>query len=111
MATELEITELRLGLIPSSKNEKKRVFSEIDSDRSSTNVNDDDKNQVVVGWPPVCGYRRKNNNSNARSKKMYVKVSMDGAPFLRKVDLSIHKDYSGFVMNLEKLFHFYGICK
>ncbi|XP_049411815.1 auxin-induced protein AUX22-like [Solanum stenotomum] len=111
MATELEITELRLGLIPSSKNEKERVFSEIDSDRSSTNVNHDDKNQVV-GWPPVCGYRRKNNNSsNARSKKMYVKVSMDGAPFLRKVDLSIHKDYSGFVINLEKLFHFYGICE
>lgn len=115
MATELEITELRLGLIPCSKNEKKkRVFSEIDNDRSSSNVNDD-KNQVV-GWPPVCGYRRKNNsnsnsNGDARSKKMYVKVSMDGAPFLRKVDLSSHKDYYGFVMNLEKLFHFYGICK
>lgn len=111
MATELEITELTLGLIPSSKNVKKRAFSEIDSDRSSsTNVINDDKNQVV-GWPPVCGYRRKNSNSNDRSKKMYVKVSMDGAPFLRKVDLSIHKDYSGFVINLEKLFNFYGLCK
>ncbi|XP_015078857.1 auxin-induced protein AUX22-like [Solanum pennellii] len=119
MATELEITELRLGLIPSSKNVKKRAFSEIDSDRSSsTNVINDDKNQVV-GWPPVCGYRRKNSNSNSnsnsngndRSKKMYVKVSMDGAPFLRKVDLGIHKDYSGFVINLEKLFNFYGLCE
>ncbi|CAN4100224.1 unnamed protein product [Withania somnifera] len=116
MATEVEITELRLGLLPSSKNEMKRVFSEIDSDRSSSNVNDDvnkcsNKNQVV-GWPPVCGYRRKNNNINGEvRKKMYVKVSMDGAPFLRKVDLSTHKDYSGLVMNLEILFEFYGICE
>ncbi|KAK4374751.1 hypothetical protein RND71_005428 [Anisodus tanguticus] len=118
MATELEITELRLGLLPSSleKNEKKRVFSEIDSDRSSSNVNDDDddakcrnnKNQVV-GWPPVCAYRRKN-NSREGSKK-YVKVSMDGAPFLRKVDLATHKDYSEFVVNLEKLFGCYDICE
>ncbi|CAN4098366.1 unnamed protein product [Withania somnifera] len=121
MATELEITELRLGLLPSSRYEKKRVFSEIEGDGSSSNVNDDtddddnnnclNKNQVI-GWPPVCGYRRKkNNNSGEGKKKMYVKVSMDGAPFLRKVDLSTHKDYSGFFMNLEKLFHFYGICE
>ncbi|KAF3653680.1 Auxin-responsive protein IAA19 [Capsicum annuum] len=128
MATELDITELRLGLpgevINTSsleKSEKKRVFNkEMESDRSSSNVKDDgthkcrNKNQVV-GWPPVCAYRRKNNNNNnynrQGSKKMYVKVSMDGAPFLRKVDLSSHKDYSEFVMNLEKLFDFYGICE
>ncbi|KAM3308130.1 auxin-induced protein 22C [Capsicum chacoense] len=128
MATEHDITELRLGLpgevINTSsleKSEKKRVFNkEMESDRSSSNIIDDgvhkcrNKNQVV-GWPPVCAYRRKNNNNNnynrQGSKKMYVKVSMDGAPFLRKVDLSSHKDYSEFVMNLEKLFDFYGICE
>ncbi|MCD7450926.1 Iaa19p [Datura stramonium] len=110
MGTELEITELRLGLPRSldEKKEKKRVFSEIDSDRSSSNVNDH-KNEVV-GWPPVCAYRRKNNNGEGW-KKMYVKVSMDGAPFLRKVDLSTHKDYTGFVMDLQNLFGFYGICE
>ncbi|XP_016478134.1 auxin-induced protein AUX22-like [Nicotiana tabacum] len=107
MATELEITELRLGI----PGEKKRVFSDIDSDRNSSNVNDDDdvkchnKNRVV-GWPPVCAYRRKNYSS-----KMYVKVSMDGVPFLRKVDLGTQNDYSEFVMNLEKLFGCYGICE
>lgn len=114
MATELEITELRLGI----PGEKKRVFSEIDNDRSSSNVNDDDdvkchnKNQVV-GWPPVCAYRRKNYSFNniCEGSKMYVKVSLDGVPFLRKVDLGTQKDYSEFVMNLEKLFGCYGICK
>ncbi|XP_060167420.1 auxin-induced protein 22C-like isoform X1 [Lycium barbarum] len=118
MATELEITELRLGFLPTSldqKNEKKRVFSDIESDRSSSNVNDhaDDvkcrnKNQVV-GWPPVCAYRRKNNNREGSKK--YVKVGLDGAPFLRKVDLSNHKEYDELVMNLEKLFGCYGICE
>ncbi|XP_075104993.1 auxin-induced protein 22A [Nicotiana tabacum] len=114
MATELEITELRLGI----PGEKKRVFSEIDNDRSSSNVNDDDdvkchnKNQVV-GWPPVCAYRRKNYSFNniCEGSKMYVKVSLDGVPFLRKVDLGTQKDYSEFVMNLEKLFGCYGICE
>ncbi|XP_009623794.1 auxin-induced protein AUX22-like [Nicotiana tomentosiformis] len=114
MATELEITELRLGI----PGEKKRVFSEIDNDRSSSNVNDDDdvkchnKNQVV-GWPPVCAYRRKNYsfNNSCEGSKMYVKVSLDGVPFLRKVDLGTQKDYSEFVMNLEKLFGCYGICE
>ncbi|KAK4375422.1 hypothetical protein RND71_006099 [Anisodus tanguticus] len=119
MAREVEITELRLGLLPSSleKNEKTRVFSEIDRDRSSSNINDvnddakcrNNKNQVV-GWPPVCAYQRKNYNNREGSKK-YVKVSMDGAPFLRKVDLTTHKDYSEFVMNLEKLFGCYDICE
>ncbi|XP_009782641.1 auxin-induced protein AUX22 [Nicotiana tabacum] len=114
MATELEITELRLGLPGGKieKSEKKRVYSEITSSdqNSSNNVNYDDDNykycqnkNQVVGWPPVCSYRKKN------SFKMYVKVSMDGAPFLRKVDLSNHKDYSQLVMALEKLFDCYGI--
>lgn len=121
----LEITELRLGLPGSGhggaadKGEKKRVFSEMidggadDHDRSSSNNNGGEgggnkarnKNQVV-GWPPVCSYRRKNSDDG---KKMYVKVSMDGAPFLRKIDLTTHKGYSDLVMALEKLFDCCGI--
>nr|AJP77549.1 IAA19 [Solanum melongena] len=118
MATELEITELRLGLPGGilEKKEKKRVFSEITtSDRNSSNNNVNNykcqnKNEVV-GWPPVCAYRKKNsfNGRDAGSNKMYVKVSMDGAPFLRKVDLSTHKGYDELVMALEKLFGCYGI--
>ncbi|KAG5619101.1 hypothetical protein H5410_018925 [Solanum commersonii] len=126
MATELEITELRLGLPGGKleKNEKKRVYSEITtSDRnSSNNFNGNDgveannykcqnKNEVV-GWPPVCAYRKKksfNGREAGSNNKMYVKVSMDGAPFLRKVDLSTHKGYGQLVMALEKLFDCYGI--
>uniref|UniRef100_A0A2N9FDM0 Auxin-responsive protein n=1 Tax=Fagus sylvatica TaxID=28930 RepID=A0A2N9FDM0_FAGSY len=106
----LEITELRLGLPgggPSlvDKNEKKRVFSDISGDgNSSTDWKTQTKNQVV-GWPPVCSYRRK----NSFHEKMYVKVSMDGAPFLRKVDLSMHKGYSDLAVALEKLFDCFGI--
>ncbi|XP_073118647.1 auxin-induced protein AUX22-like [Henckelia pumila] len=95
-------TELRLGLPGGgggesgevNKNEKKRVFSEVSSDGGDRTEN---KNPVV-GWPPVCAYRRKN------SLKMYVKVSMDGAPFLRKIDLSVHKAYCDLVLALDKLF-------
>ncbi|KAK6124899.1 hypothetical protein DH2020_041360 [Rehmannia glutinosa] len=78
-------TELRLGLPGGGgggveKNEKKRVFSDFSGGEENKNP--------VVGWPPVCGYRRRNSFNGI---KMYVKVSMDGAPFLRKIDLSSHK--------------------
>ena len=122
MALGLEITELRLGLpghVDSNfytgveKKEKKRVFSEMSGnggdatgDRKVQN-----KNQVV-GWPPVCSYRRKNSfndKDRAEATKIYVKVSMDGAPFLRKIDLSSHQGYSDLVAAIEKLFGCFGI--
>ncbi|KAF1886413.1 hypothetical protein Lal_00045645 [Lupinus albus] len=104
----LEITELRLGLpggetMCVDKNEKKRVFSEIEGGGNRKMFT---KNEVV-GWPPVCSYRKKNNMNEA--SKPYVKVSMDGAPFLRKIDLGMHKGYSELVLALEKLFGSYGI--
>lgn len=95
-------TELRLGLPGGEvdmKNEKKRVFEGCE-DRAAVC-----KNQVV-GWPPVAVFRRKNSFNEG---KMYVKVSMDGAPFLRKVDLTMHKGYSDLVRALEDLFGCFGI--
>ncbi|XP_062008284.1 auxin-induced protein IAA6-like [Rosa rugosa] len=116
----LEITELRLGL-PSGPSlvdkikEKKRVFSEINGgDGNGANSGDRDdyrKDQAksqVVGWPPVCSYRRKV-NSLSETSKMYVKVSMDGAPFLRKIDLGMHNCYADLAVALEKLFGCFGI--
>lgn len=105
--------ELRLGLPGGSveKYEKKRVFSEIGGDANSWS-NGDGKNrnkEQVVGWPPVCSYRRKNSLNGREISKMYVKVSMDGAPFLRKIDMSSHKGYCDLVMAIEKLFGCYGI--
>ncbi|XP_065865268.1 auxin-induced protein AUX22-like [Euphorbia lathyris] len=109
----LEITELRLGLPGGGhiNNEKKRVFSEVSGEaNSSTCDRKISTKSQVVGWPPVCSYRKKN-SYNEKEGKAYVKVSMDGAPFLRKMDLGIHNDYSHLVLALEKLFGCYGIGK
>jgi hypothetical protein len=35
---------------------------------------------------------------------LYVKVSMDGAPYLRKVDLKMYKNYKDLSLELEKKF-------
>jgi auxin-responsive protein IAA len=110
----LEITELRLGLPcgEPQKNEKKRMFSEIDGVGEENGGSDDrkitEKKNQVVGWPPVCSYRKKNMNEGS---KMYMKVSMDGAPYLRKIDLGLHKGYLELALALEKLFGCCGIGK
>ncbi|XP_022714902.1 auxin-induced protein AUX22-like [Durio zibethinus] len=108
----LEITELRLGLPGDAgidKSEKKRVFSEISEEDENGKINGQkmQSKSQVVGWPPVCSYRKKNNFNNkdgSKTSKMYVKVSMDGAPFLRKFDLGMLKGYSDLASALEKLF-------
>lgn len=125
----LEITELRLGLPGGEsgssskslefiiKNEKKRGFSDIideDEGGSSCTTKESKTNQKVVGWPPVCSYRRNkinncgqhNHHDEDAKKKIisYVKVSMDGAPFLRKLDLSAYQKYTDLLLALEKLF-------
>ncbi|KAJ6342627.1 hypothetical protein OIU78_010542 [Salix suchowensis] len=90
----LEITELRLGLPGSEngpKNEKKRVFSEWAGEENSTA--DDRK------YP------------DKESSRGVATISMDGAPFLRKVDLGLHKEYSDLLVALEKLFGCFEIGK
>ncbi|CAN6901655.1 unnamed protein product [Brassica oleracea] len=79
-----EITELRLGL-PGDNiiTGKKRVSSEVESDLKCEPAT----KSRVVGWPPVCSFRRKNSLEETRTA--YVKVSVDGAAFLRKIDLKI----------------------
>ncbi|KAL1340198.1 hypothetical protein HN51_028553 [Arachis hypogaea] len=85
----------------------------------------------VVGWPPVRSYRKnmmaqkvsteENNNGSATTEKTtssaaaaattaastggsFVKVSMDGAPYLRKVDLTMYKSYQDLSDALAKMF-------
>ncbi|KAL7114180.1 hypothetical protein ACP275_04G104100 [Erythranthe tilingii] len=103
-------TELRLGLPGGAgggggceveKNEKKRVFSEFCGGVEGKVV---ESRNEVVGWPPVAAYRRKNSGGG----KMYVKVSMDGAPFLRKIDLRMQEGYSELVKALDQLFGCFG---
>ncbi|KAH9762429.1 auxin-responsive protein IAA27 [Citrus sinensis] len=74
----------------------------------------------VVGWPPIRSYR-KNTMSSQSSKNdddseaklglgcLYVKVSMDGAPYLRKVDLKTYSSYIDLSSALEKMFSCFTI--
>ncbi|KAL0433567.1 UNVERIFIED_CONTAM: Auxin-responsive protein IAA14 [Sesamum latifolium] len=69
----------------------------------------------VVGWPPVRSFR-KNVMAHQKSDKeeaekaacsggaAFVKVSMDGAPYLRKVDLKMYKSYQELSDALVKMF-------
>ncbi|XP_051179359.1 auxin-responsive protein IAA12-like isoform X1 [Lolium perenne] len=87
----------------------------------------------VVGWPPVRSYRKScfqaaaskskahkkaedaSSNSNAPSAAAtaapastnggsFVKVSMDGAPYLRKIDMRMYKGYRELREALEAMF-------
>jgi auxin-responsive protein IAA len=85
----------------------------------------------VVGWPPVRSYRKSCFQQQASSKSkatapaeekkqeevavsvpaaagsggsLFVKVSMDGAPYLRKIDLKMCKGYRELREGLEAMF-------
>ncbi|KAK9110938.1 hypothetical protein Scep_018457 [Stephania cephalantha] len=68
----------------------------------------------VVGWPPIRSFRRntlattsKNNDEvdgKPSSRPLFVKVSLDGAPYLRKVDLRIYSKYQDLSSALESMF-------
>ncbi|KAL5178931.1 Auxin-responsive protein IAA27 [Glycine soja] len=69
----------------------------------------------VVGWPPIRSFRKnsmasqpqKNDvaaNAEAKSGCLYVKVNMEGSPYLRKVDLNSFTTYKDLSLALEKMF-------
>ncbi|GJN24005.1 hypothetical protein PR202_gb11709 [Eleusine coracana subsp. coracana] len=81
----------------------------------------------VVGWPPVRSYRKScfqqasskqskatkeeaatpasnTTTSTTAANGSFVKVSMDGAPYLRKVDLRMYKGYRELREALEAMF-------
>ncbi|KAF7153707.1 hypothetical protein RHSIM_Rhsim01G0269900 [Rhododendron simsii] len=115
----LKATELRLGLPGSDVPEKqssinvrgnKRALSEMDG-ASDSEKGDRDRappaKAQVVGWPPVRSYRRncfQPKNTEAEASGMYVKVSMDGAPYLRKIDLEVYNSYPELLKALENMF-------
>ncbi|KAL1195288.1 Auxin-responsive protein IAA6 [Cardamine amara subsp. amara] len=128
----LEITELRLGIPGDNYSEisvcgskKKRVTSDMMTlsslntedengvvssvDIAADGVEDDSVKSQAVGWPPVCSYRRKKNNEEASKAIGYVKVSMDGVPYLRKVDLGSNHSYNNLATVLENLFGCLGL--
>lgn len=77
----------------------------------------------VVGWPPVRAYRKNmlavqksTGGTDSETEKpmnggggALVKVSMDGAPYLRKVDLKMYKSYQELSDALGKMFSSFTI--
>ncbi|XP_015891432.2 auxin-induced protein 22D [Ziziphus jujuba] len=130
MNLNLKATELRLGLPGSEEHEKqlpsstsrsnKRASPEVSEDSRTSNgkssllgsrncVRDDappTKTQVV-GWPPIQSYRKNNmqvKRDEGDNGGVYVKVSVDGAPYLRKIDLKVYKSYPELLKALETMF-------
>ncbi|KAK4393541.1 Auxin-responsive protein IAA9 [Sesamum angolense] len=68
----------------------------------------------VVGWPPIRSFRKNTLASTSKTNDevdgkpgpgaLFVKVSMDGAPYLRKVDLKTYSTYQELSSALEKMF-------
>ncbi|XP_028802235.1 auxin-responsive protein IAA9-like [Neltuma alba] len=69
----------------------------------------------VVGWPPIRSFRKNSlatttkNTEEVDGKALFVKVSMDGAPYLRKVDLKNYHAYTELSSSLEKMFSCFTI--
>ncbi|KAF8017846.1 hypothetical protein BT93_H2908 [Corymbia citriodora subsp. variegata] len=83
----------------------------------------------VVGWPPVRSFRKNimavqksgsdeaekggaagaGGSSSSNASAAFVKVSMDGAPYLRKVDLKLYKSYQDLSDALAKMFSSFTI--
>ncbi|NP_001335961.1 Auxin-responsive protein IAA14 [Zea mays] len=110
---------------PAPASAAKRPSSSVvkSDDASGTGDHDDDAAPAskvrAVGWPPVRAYRknafhaaaeaaRRTNNKGEELQggggRLYVKVSMDGAPYLRKVDLRTYGGYRELRDALDALF-------
>ncbi|XP_030541223.1 auxin-induced protein 22B-like [Rhodamnia argentea] len=121
----LEETELRLGLpgTDESRHKKsrnsKRPFAE-SSDVSGSSKgscvaphHDEDHESApapkaqIVGWPPIRSYRKSTlqpKKAEAEGSGIYLKVSVDGAPYLRKIDLKVYGGYPELLKALENMF-------
>lgn len=125
----LKATELRLGLpgtdieseeqaLSSARNNKRPLpdntmecglkGSSDDAQHSDHETAPPAKAQIV-GWPPIRSYRKNNlqpKKTEAEASGIYVKVSMDGAPYLRKIDLRVYEGYPELLKALENMFKF-----
>ncbi|THU55400.1 hypothetical protein C4D60_Mb11t06150 [Musa balbisiana] len=121
----LKATELTLGLpgtdaiekpTPAAPNVNKRSKEEECCGFTGSSGRPAAKAQVV-GWPPVRSYRmnsfreRKTEKKEEDSTGIYVKVSMDGAPYLRKVDLGVYNSYEDLTEALDAMFKGFSLGK
>ncbi|XP_073118503.1 auxin-responsive protein IAA14-like [Henckelia pumila] len=114
-----ETVDLKLKL---QSNESAASDLDIEAMKSSAKEKAPSKDPVkppakaqVVGWPPVRSFRKnimahqKSNDEESGEKSggggaTFVKVSMDGAPYLRKVDLKMYSSYQQLSDALAKMF-------
>ncbi|KAK4344266.1 hypothetical protein RND71_037360 [Anisodus tanguticus] len=101
-------TKLRLGL-PGSESPPLGVLKNFPSGAKRGFFDTINGNSAqVVGWPPIRSFRKNMVSNPPKTEENagchYVKVSMDGAPYLRKVDLTIYNSYKDLSSALEKMF-------
>ncbi|KAG5579953.1 hypothetical protein H5410_050580, partial [Solanum commersonii] len=86
-----------------------------------------DRTEQVVGWPPICSFRKNlassssvksaietqnvvpNKSANKKpmeicQKGLFVKINMDGIPIGRKVDLKAYDSYDKLSSVVDQLF-------
>ncbi|KAL9243028.1 hypothetical protein vseg_016968 [Gypsophila vaccaria] len=102
------------------KTDKKADVKDVSSKVVTDSVKPPAKTQVV-GWPPVRSYRKNvmtvqkstgGEEGETVDKSLsggLVKVSMDGAPYLRKVHLKTYKSYQDLSDALGKMFSFFTL--
>ncbi|KAK9732840.1 hypothetical protein RND81_04G026300 [Saponaria officinalis] len=100
-----EDTELRLGLPGCSNKRRASDVSEESTSGAENRLHEiaPPKKVEAIGWPPIRSYR-KNSIEAKRGSSILVKVSMDGAPYLRKIDLQLYDGYNQLFMALENMF-------
>ncbi|KAG9138292.1 hypothetical protein Leryth_001497 [Lithospermum erythrorhizon] len=108
-----ETVDLKLNLATSRDQQVDEKEENVASGGGST---DTPAKAQVVGWPPVRSFRKNilsvQKGSNAEiggQNSAFVKVSVDGAPYLRKVDLKIYKSYQELSQALSKMFSSFTI--
>ncbi|CAL0333558.1 unnamed protein product [Lupinus luteus] len=119
----LKATELRLGLPGREEKEEKTIEGGVKNNKrqlpetseESVSISKNSKGQhaechadppakaKIVGWPPIRSYR-KNSLQETEGGGIFVKVSMDGAPYLRKIDLNVYVGYLELLKALEIMF-------
>ncbi|MCL7029410.1 hypothetical protein MKW94_005753 [Papaver nudicaule] len=92
-----------------------KVSSDVNHNSPANNTSNQPAAKAqVVGWPPIRSFRKNTLATTTKNSEevdgkpgpsaLYVKVSMDGAPYLRKVDLSTYYEYQELSSALEKMF-------
>ncbi|XP_038890917.1 auxin-responsive protein IAA16-like [Benincasa hispida] len=113
----METVDLKLNLSCTMASVKEEPTNLEEIKNSSQRSNDFAKppsKAQVVGWPPVRSSRKNlgaARNGGDDGGASFVKVSMDGAPYLRKVDLKLYGSYKDLSHALANMFSSFTIGK